>query len=108
VFEHPKRWGDVLHDDDLADAIVDRILERGRLLRLDGPSIRVEATAPIETATVASAIPVPEAWPSAPETSSEVAKPATARMHRTPRPPCKPRTWIDEQGIKRYSTDCLR
>jgi DNA replication protein DnaC len=38
--KHPKRWGDVLHDADLADAIVDRILERGRLLRLDGPSVR--------------------------------------------------------------------
>ncbi len=40
--KHPKQWGDVLHDDDLADAIVDRILERGRLLRLDGPSIRTK------------------------------------------------------------------
>ena len=38
----PKRWGPVLHDDDLADAIVDRILDRGRLLRLDGPSIRTK------------------------------------------------------------------
>lgn len=36
----PRRWGAVLHDDDLADAIVDRILERGRHLRLDGPSVR--------------------------------------------------------------------
>ena len=33
-------WGRVLHDDDLAQAIVDRVLERGRLLRLDGPSLR--------------------------------------------------------------------
>ena len=33
----------VLHDDDLAvEAIVDRILERGRLLRLDGPAIRTK------------------------------------------------------------------
>ena len=40
--KHPRRWGTVLHDDDLADAIVDRILERGRLLRLDGPSIRTK------------------------------------------------------------------
>jgi DNA replication protein DnaC len=37
-----KRWGQVLHDDDLAEAIVDRILERGRRLRLDGPSVRTE------------------------------------------------------------------
>ncbi|MFM2153171.1 MAG: hypothetical protein RL199_1606 [Pseudomonadota bacterium] len=33
-------WGDALHDRDLADAIVDRILERGRLLVIDGPSYR--------------------------------------------------------------------
>jgi DNA replication protein DnaC len=33
-------WGDVLHDHDLAAAITDRVLERGRLFLLDGPSIR--------------------------------------------------------------------
>jgi DNA replication protein DnaC len=33
-------WGRVLHDEDLAQAILDRVLERGRHLRLDGPSIR--------------------------------------------------------------------
>ncbi len=36
----PNAWGRVLHDEDLAQAIVDRVLERGRLLTLDGPSIR--------------------------------------------------------------------
>src|SRR5919198_5152856 len=30
--KHPDDWGAVLHDDDLAAAIVDRVLERGRLL----------------------------------------------------------------------------
>ena len=30
-------WGRVLHDEDLAQAILDRILERGRLLTLEGP-----------------------------------------------------------------------
>ena len=35
-----KAWGGVLHDEDLAQAIIDRVLERGRLIRLDGPSIR--------------------------------------------------------------------
>ncbi len=35
-------WGKVLHDPDLAAAIVDRILERGRILPLDGPSIRTK------------------------------------------------------------------
>ena len=29
-----------MHDEDLADAIVDRVLERGRFLTLDGPSMR--------------------------------------------------------------------
>lgn len=36
----PQQWGRVLHDEDLGDAIVDRILERGRVIKLDGPSIR--------------------------------------------------------------------
>ena len=35
-------WGHVLHDDDLAQAIIDRVLERGRLLPLDGPSMRTK------------------------------------------------------------------
>jgi DNA replication protein DnaC len=38
--KHPDGWGRVLHDDDLAAAIVDRVVERGRLLQLDGPSMR--------------------------------------------------------------------
>jgi DNA replication protein DnaC len=33
-------WGKVLHDEDLAAAILDRVLERGRFLHLDGPSGR--------------------------------------------------------------------
>ena len=37
-----KQWGAVLHDEDLAYAIVDRILERGRVLHLDGPSMRTK------------------------------------------------------------------
>lgn len=34
------QWGRVLHDDDLAEAITDRVLERGRLIQLRGPSYR--------------------------------------------------------------------
>ena len=33
-------WGKVLHDEDLAAAILDRVLERGRFVQLDGPSGR--------------------------------------------------------------------
>ena len=35
-------WGQVLHDEDLAQAIVDRVLERGRVITLDGPSLRTK------------------------------------------------------------------
>jgi DNA replication protein DnaC len=31
--------GQVLHDEDLAEALSDRILERGRLIHLDGPPL---------------------------------------------------------------------
>jgi len=34
------QWGIVLHDDHLAEALLDRVLERGRLLPLTGPSYR--------------------------------------------------------------------
>src|SRR5262245_9943135 len=34
--------GRVVHDEDLAHAIIDRILERGRMLTLDGPSLRTK------------------------------------------------------------------
>jgi DNA replication protein DnaC len=40
--KHPDDWGAVLHDDDLAAAIIDRVLERGRLMKLDGPSMRTQ------------------------------------------------------------------
>ncbi len=33
-------WGPVLHDQDLAETIIDRVLERGRIITLDGPSMR--------------------------------------------------------------------
>ena len=33
-------WGKVLHDEDMAAAILDRVMERGRFIHLDGPSGR--------------------------------------------------------------------
>lgn len=47
-------WGQVLHDEDLAHAIVDRVLERGRLLHLDGPSMRTKHLG-LDDATTAEA-----------------------------------------------------
>jgi len=36
------RWGQVLHDDDLAETITDRVLEHGRHIKLDGVSYRTK------------------------------------------------------------------
>ncbi|EQD31751.1 IS element ATP-binding protein, partial [mine drainage metagenome] len=37
-----EEWGRVLHDPDLAEAILDRVLERGRILHFNGPSYRTK------------------------------------------------------------------
>jgi len=39
-------WGKVLHDPDLAEAILDRVLERGRVLSFKGPSFRTRHIQP--------------------------------------------------------------
>lgn len=38
--KEPRAWGTVLHDPDLAEAIVDRMMERGEVLRMQGKSYR--------------------------------------------------------------------
>jgi DNA replication protein DnaC len=38
--KEPKTWGGVLHDPDLAEAIVDRLQEHGEVVRLKGKSYR--------------------------------------------------------------------
>ncbi|MBI2901751.1 MAG: ATP-binding protein [Planctomycetes bacterium] len=38
-------WGNVLHDPDLAEAILDRVLERGRVIEMRGPSYRTRPLA---------------------------------------------------------------
>ena len=52
-------WGKVLHDPDLAEAILDRVLERGRVLPFKGPSYRTRHLQPTGVATV-SRNPSPE------------------------------------------------
>lgn len=41
-----KRWGEVLHDPELAEALLDRVLERGQHLRLAGASFRTRSLDP--------------------------------------------------------------
>lgn len=38
--KEPQNWGSVLHDADLSQAILDRLLHRGEILKLSGPSYR--------------------------------------------------------------------
>lgn len=61
-------WGRILHDDDLAHAIIDRVLERGRLLPLDGPSMRTKHLGLDD--------------PTSPEASHQLAGPAEAEVIR--------------------------
>jgi DNA replication protein DnaC len=68
--KHLTQWGGVLHDEDLAAAIVDRILERGRLHHLDGPSMR--------TRHLALDKPAPSALPPEPD---RVSGTHTGRSH---------------------------
>ncbi len=50
--KEPESWGVVLHDHDLAHAIVDRLMERGEIVRLRGKSYRNQREAtPIETSS---------------------------------------------------------
>ena len=77
-------WGKVLHDPDLAATIVDRVLERGRLMRLDGPSMRtrhleLDDQAP-EEARSASAIISGTEGPEIPEPT--FGSPSLGRMAR--------------------------
>ena len=41
-----KRWGEVLHDHELAEALLDRVLEHGEHIRLAGTSFRTRALDP--------------------------------------------------------------
>lgn len=49
-----RRWGEVLHDPDLAEALLDRILERGEHIRLRGPSWRTKGVDPAAFASESS------------------------------------------------------
>lgn len=85
-------WGDVLHDHDLAEAIVDRVLERGRLIVMDGPSYRTRHLEGLDHSTLSdshgpakiSGIDRPE-FPE-PTPSCSTLWEATSPRRRTPLP----------------------
>lgn len=43
----PERWGHVLHDPNLAETILDRILERDRIITLEASSMRTRQFGPV-------------------------------------------------------------
>lgn len=91
-----KTWGRVLHDEDLADAIVDRILERGRHLKLDGPSVRtrhlgLDQPKPAESTHVARVSG--NGWPEFPERTEDV-------------PACKDGRAIQDEASGANSSAC--
>jgi DNA replication protein DnaC len=71
------QWGKALHDEDLAAAILDRVLERGRLIQLDGPSgrtrhLQLEEALPSGTESARiSGIGLPQYPEPTPETGSD-------------------------------------
>ena len=73
-------WGEVLHDEDLAAAILDRVLERGRFIHLDGPSGRTRH------------LNLEEIWPA----TTERARISGIRVPEFPEP--SPRTTIGMTG----------
>ncbi|MHB1862078.1 MAG: IS21-like element helper ATPase IstB [Gemmatimonadaceae bacterium] len=85
-------WGHVLHDEDLALAIVDRVLERGRLLTLDGPSYRTKHLRLDEPPTTA---PSPEVAKIAGIHAPEFPEPTTESC---PTPPAPQKTGCTTPG----------
>ena len=73
-------WGEVLHDENLAAAILDRVLERGRFIHLDGPSGRTRH------------LNLEEIWPA----TTERARISGIRVPEFPEP--SPRTTIGMTG----------
>jgi len=70
-------WGKVLHDEDLAAAILDRVLERGRFIQLDGPSGRTRH------------LNLEEVWPA----TTERARISGICVPEFPEPTIGPRSW---------------
>ena len=74
------KWAGVLHDKDLAEAIIDRVLARGRLIELRGTSYRTrhlkntkdDGAQPLEQGAIVSGISGPEF----PEPTTELSTPS--------------------------------
>lgn len=83
-------WGRVLHDPDLARAILDRVLERGRHLELRGPSYRtrhakLDLTQDPESSSMAPAGISGNRSPEFPEPTVRFPRPDHCTAKRAPR-----------------------
>jgi hypothetical protein len=95
--KNPKLWGHVLHDEDLGDAIVDRILHRGRLLHLGGPSVRTKhALAGLEPGRLVTSGEGRELLPQGQVLgglSAGVRSPKVVKISRPRADPARPQRW---------------
>jgi DNA replication protein DnaC len=89
-------WGRVLHDPDLAAAIVDRVLERGRHLQLDGPSIRTRHLGLDD-----SAMTEPETQPARISGITPAEFPEPTRGKKRSKRPTSKRAWSVSKGSAR-------
>ena len=84
-------WGKVLHDEDLAAAILDRILERGRFIQLDGSSGRTRH------------LNLEEVWPTATDRARISGTCVPDFSEPTEAPACSAAT---KRNLKRHETVC--
>ncbi len=107
------RWGRVLHDEDLAHAIVDRVLERGRFLTLDGPSMRTKHLG-IDDPTTSEGSHIVVNQPARISGIDAPEFPEPTRLDQTSRPPCLQRpvqhdeTWSEPERRRRSASDGSR
>ena len=96
-------WGDVLHDHDLAEAIVDRILDRGRLIVMDGPSYRTRHLDGLDRGTTAKS--------HEPARISGIDRPEIPEPATATRPPVKRLPWVNralDQGVSGWKITLWR
>src|SRR5215472_12897466 len=85
-------WGTVLHDEDLAAAILDRVLERGRFIQLDGPSGRTRH------------LNLEEVWPATTERLRISGINGSEFLEPSPRPLSNSEPWT-KMGIQGWMSD---
>jgi hypothetical protein len=107
-------WGLVLHDPDLAEAILDRVLERGRLVELRGASYRTRHLkraesdrSPLREGAIISGNQGPEfPEPTAPGSSRAAGRSHEEKLHEVPLDLPRSRPSSHRNGVSREHSRC--